>query len=141
VGEDHGLRAVAQPRRPQSTAAGGPCSPRSGAGCATARGSSTSFVSRASAAPAWSTARARLWRRTPLAGECSAPCIRDDAQVVRWRGDTPRDKREFYDALRQWLREETRARGDGVLVRCSGTGVALVMARDNETARRPVRGA
>jgi hypothetical protein len=95
----------------------------------------------ADAAAGWGGDRYELWRKAPLGGACAAPCVGDDALVIRWRWDTPKDEREFYDSLQQWVREGTRPEGGGAAVRRSGGGVTLVIAPDAETAQRLVRGA
>ena len=92
----------------------------------------------ADAAAGWGGDRYELWRRAPLAGTCSAPCIDDDALVVRWRWDTRKDEREFLASLRQWVREGSRPHGGGVAVRRSGGAVTLVIASDGELADRLV---
>jgi hypothetical protein len=99
----------------------------------------------ADAAAGWGGDRYELWQR-PAAEDCGPPCPKRDALVVRWRWDTPKDQREFSDALRRWVtqglgarpagRDVWTTRGGAVVVARSGDSVTLAMAPDAALAAR-----
>jgi hypothetical protein len=106
--------------------------------------------SAADAAAGWGGDRYELWQRPEPAGGggegCGPPCPGRDALVIRWRWDTPKDQREFVDALRRWVtqglgaraagRDVWSGRGGAVAVARSGDSVTLAMAPDVALATR-----
>jgi hypothetical protein len=91
----------------------------------------------ADAAAGWGGDRYELWTR----GRCTAPCRAQDALVMRWRWDTPRDEAEFAAKLRQWVADGLGAVPGGVSVRDEGGAVTLVLAPSAALARRVASGA
>lgn len=99
----------------------------------------------ADAAAGWGGDRYELWQRSGGEG-CGPPCAERDALVVRWRWDTPRDEREFSDALRRWVSQglgaqpdgpdRWTARGGAVAMGRSGDAVTLAFAPDGDLAAR-----
>jgi hypothetical protein len=98
------------------------------------------------AAAGWGGDRWELWRSRPL-GECRSPCRDADVLVMRWRWDTPRDRREFADRLRRWVLDGRggRAAGAGTWALADGGAAAitiragavtLALASDPGLARR-----
>jgi hypothetical protein len=91
------------------------------------------LLSDARAAAGWGGDRYALYQR-PAPG-CAAPCRRADVLVMRWRWDTPRDARQFLDALRRWS-----AGRDGAAVVDRSGAVTLALAPSAALARRAAAG-
>jgi hypothetical protein len=93
------------------------------------------------AAAGWGGDRWELWRSRPLLGSgCAAPCRAADVLVLRWRWDTPRDRREFAARLRVWRASVRDRLGAGLATATGHRGVTLVLAPDDALARRVARG-
>jgi hypothetical protein len=104
----------------------------------------------ADAAAGWGGDRYELWQRpgpaTGTAERCGPPCPGRDALVIRWRWDTPKDRREFLAALRRWISEGLGAqavgpdrwvsRGATMIVARSGDSVTLALAPSGDVAAR-----
>jgi hypothetical protein len=89
----------------------------------------------ADAAAGWGGDRYELWQRSGGEG-CGPPCPERDALVIRWRWDTPKDRREFEAALRRWISQGTRPRGGTAAVARSDDSVTLALAPDADLAAR-----
>ncbi|HEX3278920.1 MAG TPA: hypothetical protein VHR40_10390 [Thermoleophilaceae bacterium] len=99
----------------------------------------------ADAAAGWAGDRYELWQRSGAEG-CGPPCPERDALILRWRWDTPKDERQFLDALRRWISQglgaqaagpdRGTARGGSVAVAQSGDAVTLALAPDADLAAR-----
>jgi hypothetical protein len=89
----------------------------------------------ADAAAGWGGDRYELWERSGGA-RCGPPCPQRDALVVRWRWDTPKDRREFETALRRWVSQGGPSRGGAVHVARSGDSVTLALAPSGDLAAR-----